>query len=86
VILHAGLPPSLKVLVVQGEGHLTYVFRKKRTGVSIHQEREFGPLGEHLRKLRVGYPQQMREFACIGRRRPRAAFEKGQLRLRRISW
>ena len=38
----------LEVSVVQGECHPAYVFRKKRTGVPIHQEREFGPLGEHL--------------------------------------
>jgi hypothetical protein len=38
----------LEVSVVQGECHPAYVFRKKRTGVPIHQEREFGSLGEHL--------------------------------------
>jgi len=38
----------LEVAVVQGDCHAAYVFRKKRTGVPIHQKREFGSLGEHL--------------------------------------
>ena len=38
----------LEVAVVQGDCHAAYVFCKKRTGVPIHQERKFGPLGEHL--------------------------------------
>jgi hypothetical protein len=67
----------LEVPVVQGECQPAHVFRKKRTGVPIHQEREFGSLGEHLCEPFIGYPQEMRGFMGISRRRPRAAFEKG---------
>ena len=47
-MLRAALIHLLEVPVVQGERHPAYVFRKKYTGIPIHEEREFGSLGEHL--------------------------------------
>jgi hypothetical protein len=47
-MLRVALNYRLEVPVVQGEGHSAHVFRKKRTGVPIHQERKGGSLGEHL--------------------------------------
>ena len=38
----------LEIAVIQSECHPANVFREKCTGITIHQEREFGPLGEHL--------------------------------------
>src|SRR5262249_38056501 len=44
----AALLHLLEVPVVQGECHPAYVFGKKHTGIPVHEEREFGSLGEHL--------------------------------------
>jgi len=42
------VPLLLEVMRVQGKYHPAYMFRKKRTGVPIHQEPEFESLGKHL--------------------------------------
>ena len=44
----AGMIYLLEVPAVQVERHRTEMFREKRTRVSINDEGESGPLGEHL--------------------------------------
>jgi hypothetical protein len=39
------------------------VFREERTSVTIHEEREFGPLREHLGEPFIGYLQETGAFA-----------------------
>jgi hypothetical protein len=69
----------LEVPAVQVERQRAEVFREKRTRVTINEESEFGPLGEHLGEPLKGYLQEMGAFACKGKSWPRATFEKRKL-------